>query len=218
MPPTPMFVRRLAAPVVYRRPVSGLQPVRLYQYLDALYHRRDLEGSVVEIGCHLCGTSAIASKFLAQIDAPKEYLCIDTFGGFVEEHAASDGRLGMRAENRRMFAGNSIELASSLLRRYGAAERVRLRQADISTIDPASLPATISVCLVDVDLEQPVHDALDAVFPRMVPGGVILVDDCPETSSWVGARRGYATWARGRGRPEVYRFGFGVVEVPTSDG
>ena len=216
--PVPAFVRRAAAPLIYRRPVSGLQPARLYLYLDALFARRGMRGPVIEIGCHLCGTAAIAARFLRQIGSTREYVCIDTFGGFVDAHAGADQAIGMRPSNRAMFRGNSLTLASSLVRRYGAADIIQLRQADISEVEPSSLPAEISVCLIDVDLKRPVFDALEAVCDRVAPGGIVLVDDCPENTSWVGARAGYSEWVRSRGLPEVYRYGFGVVEKAPAPG
>jgi len=38
--------------------------------------------------------------------------------------------------------------------------------------------------------------ALNALYPRMAPGGVILVDDCPKVTSWVGGPTGVPAMGR----------------------
>src|ERR1051326_1914968 len=81
---TKRILRRYAPTQLYRRPVSSLRPERLYAYLDALWERRSLEGTIVEAGCYLGGTAAIAYQMLARTGFEKPYVCIDTFGGFVD--------------------------------------------------------------------------------------------------------------------------------------
>jgi hypothetical protein len=91
--------------------------------------------------------------------------------------------------------------------------RVEAIRADIVELDPARLPEKICVCLMDVDLAVPIRDGLAKVHPRMVAGGVMLVDDCDEGSDWRGARVGYEEYMRSIGRPPRYTAsGFGVVD------
>ncbi len=47
----------------------------------------------------------------------------------------------------------------------------------------------------------------------MSPGGVVLVDDCPETYSWK-ARLGYSKFMSEIGQPPHYDSGMGVFETP----
>jgi hypothetical protein len=70
-------------------------------------------------------------------------------------------------------------------------------EADICTLDPGRLPAAVSVCLMDVDLAVPIREGLEVVLPRMVSGGIILVDDCDAGTNWRGARGGYQVVRRG---------------------
>src|SRR5262245_6935748 len=75
--------RRLLATRLYPRPVSELHPAGLYAYLDALYERRELAGAVVEVGCWLGGTAALARQLMDRAGMRNRYVCVDTFGGFV---------------------------------------------------------------------------------------------------------------------------------------
>lgn len=206
-------VKFWAAPYLNRQPVSGLQPERLYAYLDMLWSRRAVEGAVVEIGCYRGGTAAIAHNFLRRTGYGRRYLCIDTFAGFVESQFAHDERNGLKSRHRSHFSRNSIELVRKLHRRYGCAE-IELIQADIATVDDRLLPESIAVSLLDVDLELPIYHGATKLFPRLAPGGIILVDDCPEGYDWVGARQGYQRFVRENALPETYLFGMGIIEKP----
>ena len=203
-------MRRYAPRLLYPVPTSSLQPERLYAYLDALWQRRRLEGAIVEVGCWLGGTSAIASKMLTRTGYPHRYLAIDTFGGFVPEQFAHDQDLGTPASHRATFDGNSVDMVRRLLDHWGAPN-VELVQADIASLAGDQLPECIAVCLVDVDLEIPVYEALSRAFPRLASGGIILVDDCAEGTSWVGACAGYSKFTREIGASERFLMGMGVL-------
>lgn len=206
----PMALIRLTAPVLLRNPVSGLQPARLYAYLDELRHAHDIDGAVVEIGCNLGGTAALAHRFLEQIGTPRRYVCVDTFSGFVESQFDQDVEAGVPPSARKMFSHNSVRLVRQLLDQYGTSA-VELIEGDICTLDPDTLPPKIAVALIDVDLALPIRASLEALSPRMSPGGVIVVDDCPEGSSWAGARPEYLRWVAEHGLGPDIRFGFGRI-------
>lgn len=204
------LLRRYSPRLLYPVPVSSLQPERLYLYLDALWQRRQLNGAIVEIGCWLGGTSAIALKMLTRTGYPHRYLAIDTFEGFVPEQFAHDQELGAPAADRTMFDESSAGMVRRLLDHWGAPE-VELLQADIASLSGDQLPEHIAVCLVDVDLEIPVYASLRRAYPRLESGGLVLVDDCPDSTSWIGARRGYSRFMREIGAVEQYRMGMGLL-------
>ena len=209
----PTVALRAVAPVAMRNPVSGLATMRLYCYLDELYRTREIDGAVVEVGCHLAGTSALAYRFLRQIEVKRRYLCIDTFSGFVKQQFDDDVKAGVPASNGRLFAHNSTGLVRQLLKLYGT-EEIELLEADVCTMAPEALPEQVAVALVDVDLAVPIRASLDALYPRMTPGGVMLVDDCPEVTSWVGARQEYLRWVGDHGIEADFAFGFGRIRIP----
>ena len=84
-----------------------------------------------------------------------------------------------------------------------------MKKSDIVTMDEAELPERISVCLPDLDLEIPIYAGLKKIYPRLVDGAIILVDDCPENSSWAGARLGYQRFVKESNLPEEYFMGMG---------
>lgn len=108
--------KKALAPVLYRRPPVGLREDKLYVYLDALYHTREVQGASLEIGCYLGGTAAVAHRFLEQVGAHRQYLCIDTFQGFVEEQFETDRADGTPPALARMFSVSDKSLVTSTLR------------------------------------------------------------------------------------------------------
>jgi len=196
--------------LLYPSPPISLQPERLYLYLDALWQRRTLSGAIVEIGCYLGGTSAIAEKMLRRTGYPHRYVAIDTFSGFVPSQFSRDEQRGTPTSMRGMFDANSSRMVRRLLDEWGASA-VELVESDIASLESDRLPDQIAVCLIDVDLEIPVYEALRRVYGRIEPGGIVLVDDCPDKTDWVGARIGYSTFMGEAGVAEEYVLGMGVV-------
>jgi O-methyltransferase len=207
-------VLRFAPTLILPKPFYALEPERLYYYLDSLWQRREIEGCVLEVGCWLGGTAATAYRFLEQSGAKsRRYVCIDTFGGFVEDQFQADLANGTPANERKSFQVNSKALVRKLLNSWDAAP-VELVQGDIVTLPEAQIPSNIAVCLLDVDLELPIYEGLKRIAPKVVSGGIILVDDCPPNDNFAGARIGYAKYCAEVGIPEEYVFGLGIIRVP----
>jgi predicted O-methyltransferase YrrM len=102
-----------------------------------------------------------------------------------------------------------------MFRRLGY-NKVEVVEGDIVELAESALPSEISVCLMDVDLAIPIQAGLKKIYPRLVPGGIVLVDDCEDEgdTEWAGARVGYRRFVEEAGLPERYDSGFGVIENP----
>ncbi len=190
--PLKVEVKRLAKtllrPLLYRYPPIELQPERLQLWLRTLIETSAVEGDVVEIGCSLGGTAAFSWRMLRNLGIAKRYVCVDTFAGFVPAQFDDDVDRGNREANRWLFADNSRELVRAILDQHDAKD-VALIQGDIVKIPESNLPPRISAALLDVDLAVPIYEGLRKLYPRLSPGGVIAIDDCPE-NDWQ-ARQGY---------------------------
>jgi predicted O-methyltransferase YrrM len=196
-----------------RRPlVPQLQPERLRIYLDTLARRRDIEGTILEVGCFRGATAVMACLYLRALGRPHRYTVLDTFEGFVPEQFARDEWLGTPASFRSGFSENPRLLVERTMQHFGLDE-VEVIQADICEVAPDELPDRISVCLMDVDLAVPIEQGLTTIWPRMVRGGVVLVDDCDEGTEWRGARVGYERFCEQLGLSPAYETGFGVLHA-----
>jgi len=203
------IARNTLAPLLYRYPPFALQPERLYLFLHHLILTKSVPGPVVEIGCNLGGTAVIARRMLDRIGANKSYICIDTFDGFVDEQFETDEALGTPVTDQNLFSGNSKSLVAKILRQH-QCDNVELIQGDIIKLPDTLLPSTCSAVLLDVDLTEPTYVALKRFWPKLERGGVILVDDCQERSTWK-ARIGYSRFCQEEGLPECYEYGVGII-------
>ena len=192
--------------------MTTLEPERLYAYLDAVWTQREVEGAVVEVGCFLGGTAALASRMMKNLGISKRYVAIDTFTGFVPDHFERDAAEGVSEKRRDDFRADE-QTVRRLLRSWGAPE-VEVLKADVATLDEENLPESISLALVDVDLEVPTYEGLRLVMSRLGPGGLVLVDDCNEGAEWTGAKRGYQRFVQDHRLPEEYHLGLGVARRP----
>ena len=207
-----VWLKHALVPLLYRRPVPELPPERLYLLLDALLQTRALPGAVVEVGCFQCGTSAWAYRMIGALELTRPYVCVDTFDGFVASQFSSDVAVGTAPSRREGFRGNSPAFVRRLLDHWGVGE-IELVPADIVALAETRLPAQVAVALLDVDLEAPTYAALEKIYPRLVPGGIILVDDCSDAAAnpFRGARLAFQRFVRERGLPERFAFGMGCI-------
>jgi len=206
------LAKGVLSPILFKYPPVGLHPERLQLWLRSVLESRDVPGDILEVGCDVCGTSAVTWSMMGRTGIRKRYLCIDTFSGFVDDQFAEDLRLGNSPRNRYAFAANSEWLARRVLAQHGA-EGVELVRGDMTTMSLDRLPSALAVVLIDVDLAIPVYEALRRLTPRVSPGGVVLVDDCPESDDWQ-ARKGYERFCTEYGFPQTYEYGLGLVRIP----
>ena len=163
----------------------------------------------MEVGCFFGGTAAIASRMMKNLGISKRYVAIDTFTGFVPDHFDRDAAQGVSEKRRDDFRADEQTVRRLLL--FWGAPDVEVLKADVATLDDNELPDSISLALVDVDLEIPTYEGLRRVTPRLSPGGLVLVDDCNEGAEWTGAKRGYQRFVQDQGLPERYHLGMGVA-------
>lgn len=210
--PRPVLRWALGLMLRLRPPQPELQPERLYAYLDAIWRRRDVAGDVLEIGCFRGGTTRLAYRFLRSIGCPKRYVALDTFDGFVGPQFEQDRRHGTPGRLRTGFSINDVEAVRRSLRADGC-EDVEILRGDIAAIPDAALPASVAICLIDVDLAIPTYAGLSRVVDRLTPGGVVLVDDCDPQNEYAGALVGYRNFVRERKLPEEYFMRMGLVRL-----
>lgn len=207
--------KSVLAPLLYKFPPTGIQPERLMMYLNTIIETAAVSGPIVEVGSHLCGTSIFAYRTMRNVGIGKPYICVDTFNGFIAEQFTPDISKGTPAADRFMFSDNSEYLVRRILRMHECTD-IQLLQRDCTRITPADFPDGISLCLLDVDVSEAVHKGLKCIWPLINPGGKILVDDCPENTSWK-ALDGFRAFCREIGVPAQTPFGMGVIEKRTTE-
>jgi Macrocin-O-methyltransferase (TylF) len=140
--------------------------------------KEGVTGDLLELGAYKGGTASVLATMARKLD--RTLFVLDTFEGF----AAVDLK-GIDADKRPEFADTSLEAVRALV----GKQNVRFVKGYFPA-SAASLPADARYALVhiDCDLYAPILSALDYFYPRMTPGGFIIVHDY-SSLHWNGAER-----------------------------
>ena len=189
----PEFVR------VYRR-YCGLTMVPwkpLYWSWIAARHiaLNDIPGDVVECGVFRGGCSIIMAT---AHDRPA--WLYDTFTGMSEptEFDFKGENPGDRFDARQRFAKankgdhvdwvySSIDEVREGIRQSEVDEaRFRLVKGKVEDTIPGKIPEQIALLRLDTDFYESTRHELEHLYPRLSPGGILIVDDY---GSWAGSRK-----------------------------
>jgi hypothetical protein len=193
---------------------SPLRPYLLYKYryaftpaqlarLTALVTEAvAAPGDFCEIGCYRGYTTVFLNKHLDSVAPDRRYLALDTFGGFLAGDVAHERRVRGKdgADDRRAlekFTVNSRGWFEHTMV-FNGITRVT---AHAAAVQDFAFPPESRFCfgLVDVDLYLPTQAALAKLWPRLSPGGVIVVDDCHERHVYDGARQALEEFCAAQG-------------------
>lgn len=136
-------------------------------------------GEFWECGVYRGGSASLLAEVLR--DFPRPLRLFDTFRGFagVSEQDREDVR------NGRMFYSEDVV---EDVRRFVEAEFVSIHPGAIPQGFAGLENSKIAFVNLDVDLYWPTREALSFILPRMVPGGVIVVDDYDDPD-WPGVAK-----------------------------
>jgi hypothetical protein len=158
-----------------------------------------IRGAFVECGVWRGGSVMLMAATLLRCgDVTHDLWLYDTFDGMTapadEDMQAMSGRRAadiLREEQRtpdNPFWGIAPrEIVGSNLRRTGYPfERLRLVEGDVAATIPAAAPSEIALLRLDTDWYASTRHELEQLYPRLVRGGVLIIDDY---GYWRGARK-----------------------------
>lgn len=140
-----------------------------------------LPGQVVELGVFK-GTSLmrlLTFRELLENSNSRQILGFDNFGTFPPQSEAADAAFISEWEIE-AGTGFSVEAVDAFIRAKPFAN-YELIAGDVTSTVPDFLTANphfrIALLHLDLDVYGPTKEMLDLLFPRIVPGGVVMVDD-----------------------------------------
>jgi O-methyltransferase len=202
-------LRRLYLPT-YRYMFRPMQLAFLVQCLDDTRH---LNGNVTEIGCAYGDTTLYLNAHLDDLATPTtvKYICVDTFGGFLEEDVATERDRGHGGAAFEDFRVNHKEFFDATME-FNRVTRVSAFESDAKKF-PFEEHGPYRFVLLDVDLYDPCLVTLRKVRPLMQEGGIIVVDDCAG-GKFDGALAAYNEFcAELRCEPTIVCGKLGVVQL-----
>jgi O-methyltransferase len=181
------------------RPRTMTSKDKLFALVSAVRYvaEHDVPGDIVECGVWRGGSmQAVARTLLEAGDTSRDLYLFDTFEGMPppsEQDVRRDGAPAAqllastpRREGSRVWAYASREDVQTGMAEIGyPAERVHLRQGKVEDTVPAQAPDQISILRLDTDWYSSTKHELDHLYDRLVPGGVLLIDDY---GYWQGSR------------------------------
>ena len=178
---------------------------RVVALCDSVEHvvRAGIRGDIVECGVWKGGSMMAAAKTLMQYDETSRNLWLyDTFSGMNPPCERDVDYLGVAATT--LLAESDPEQADSV---WCCAELDEVKSNLVSTGYPASklrfivgevektlvpvadgrheLPESIAILRLDTDWYESTRIALQQLYPRLQPGGVLIIDDY---GHWKGCR------------------------------
>jgi O-methyltransferase len=154
------------------------EAIYIVQYLHEALR---VPGDVCEFGVAQGATSCLLAAELG--DDVRQLWLFDSFEGLPEpgpEDELIDDifKLGSMRRYKGTMASPESEVLSKLDRLAFPRARTRVKKGWIKdTLKDTDQPAHVAFAYVDLDLYEPIRDALDFIDGRMPPGGRIVVDD-----------------------------------------
>lgn len=169
-------------------------------------NRGKLDGAIVECGVWRGGNMLIAKDLCRSAGAQRDIYLFDTFTGMSEptakdvslsNNAAVNEYDGRKRDGYVDWDYASLADVQNSFRQAGLADgRVHFIQGKVEeTLTAASnLPEKIALLRLDTDWYESTKIELEILYPRLVRGGVLIIDDY---GHWQGARKAVDEYFRG---------------------
>ena len=185
---------------LYRRvgPYTMTTPPRVYALVRGVEYvaARGVRGAIVECGVWRGGSVMAAALTLLRLGiSDRDIYLYDTFAGMPPPSEADTTRSGVRAadllaqgdESSHIWAIASLDDVRAAVLSVGyPEERIHFVEGLVEETLPETAPAEISLLRLDTDWYRSTKHELEHLYPRIAPGGVLILDDY---GHWQGARR-----------------------------
>jgi O-methyltransferase len=182
------------------KPYTRTSAERMYALYQATQYvsRAKIPGAIVECGVWRGGSMMLSARTLAAGgDTGRELWLYDTYEGMSEPGAHDRDWRGIAAaelmkkgeanKETSVWCYSSIDEVRANMARTGyPAERVRYVKGKVEDTIPGEAPAQIALLRLDTDFYESTYHELRHLYPRLAPGGVLIIDDY---GHWAGARK-----------------------------
>ncbi|MFE3664859.1 TylF/MycF/NovP-related O-methyltransferase [Streptomyces sp. NPDC059164] len=180
------------------KPYSMTSPERLNAFILATRYiaRHAIPGDIVECGVWRGGSMQACARTLLSVgETERDLYLFDTYEGMTPptaEDLRRDGRparelLDAQGKDRPIWAVASLEDVKAGFDTVPyPKERVHYVRGRVEDTVPGQAPDQISILRLDTDWYASTKHELDHLYERLVPGGVLLIDDY---GYWQGSRQ-----------------------------
>jgi O-methyltransferase len=194
------------------RPFTMTSTERLYALYKAVEHvvSRGVAGNLVECGVWRGGSVMMMGLTLKALGATKHIHCFDTFEGMPPptaadvRHETGESAAGILARTEKKDGDYMWAVASldDVLKNVGSTgyplSLVSFERGRVEKTIPAAAPLQIALLRLDTDWYESTKHELEHLYPRLSPGGVLIIDDY---GFWRGARKAVDEYMAGLKNP-----------------
>lgn len=171
------------------RPYTMTTPERVVTLLRSVEYiiDRNIPGAFVECGVYKGGSMmAIALALLRLNVYARELYLYDTFSGMAEpgpedERWAHDTWKSKRQSdyyNAWAYGGTVEQVKKNLLSTgYNNEEHIKMVAGKVEDTIPGVIPDKIALLRLDTDFYESTRHELEYLFPKLVSGGILIIDD-----------------------------------------
>ncbi|MFJ4715763.1 TylF/MycF/NovP-related O-methyltransferase [Streptomyces sp. NPDC088785] len=180
------------------KPWTMTSPERLNAFVLATRHvvRHDIPGAVVECGVWRGGSMQACARALLGCGATdRDLYLFDTYDGMTPptvEDLRRDGTpaadiLARNSKDKAVWAYATLDDVRAGFQQVPyPAERIHFVRGKVEETVPDRAPERIAVLRLDTDWYASTRHELEHLYDRLVPGGVLLIDDY---GYWQGSRQ-----------------------------
>lgn len=182
------------------KPYTMTSPERICSLIEAVKYivRKNIEGDIVECGVWRGGSAmAVLETLKYSGDVNRKIFLYDTFDGMSEP--TEDDREFSGAKASDILSNSNKEedeygwcfatledVKNNISKCFYPMESISFVKGKVEDTIPGVLPEKISILRLDTDWYESTKHELNHLFPLLVPGGVLIIDDY---GHWVGARK-----------------------------
>lgn len=182
------------------RPFTMTSPERIASLHQAMQYltKNKIEGAIVECGVWKGGSTMSALITLVKNnDTLRPVFLFDTFEGmsapteadkaYTGQSAAELMQTSDRMDQGSIWCFSTLEEVQANIKSTGyPMNQVQFVKGKVEDSIPNTLPGKIALLRLDTDFYESTRHELVHLFPLLVPGGVLIIDDY---GHWEGARK-----------------------------
>jgi O-methyltransferase len=184
---------KLCRPYTMTPPAVTLNAIRAAEYIAC----KNIPGAVVECGVWRGGVSMAMASRMKSLGQFRDFFLYDTFDGMSEPTEFDISPSGQKAdsmlrnlskdEQNHIWAYAPIEKVRRNVESVSyPSEKIHFIQGKVENTIPGTIPDQIALLRLDTDWYESTKHELHHLYPLLVSGGILILDDY---GFWAGARR-----------------------------
>jgi O-methyltransferase len=171
---------------------------RLYSIYNSIRYLNgnNVEGAIVECGVWKGGSSMMAALSLKEFkDTSREMWLYDTYEGmsaptekdvnYRGESSEPEWKDSQRSDHNEWCYSSLDEVKSNLNSTTYPSDKISYIKGKVEDTIPGTVPEKIALLRLDTDWYESTYHELKHLYPRLVKGGILIIDDY---GFWKGSR------------------------------